>query len=494
MKYLLCAWIFFAGLLTGKAGDMHWTVEAREAYTLVSALRVDEGLTLIRLHAITQPDNLIWPYLEDYAEFLRIFTQEDMRKMPAFLEASARRLERIETVPESNPLSLMAQGQMLLHQCALHLQQGQFFAAATDINQSFKLLRKNQKLHPDDVANLRLYASLKVAFGAVPDQYRFLVSILTSLTGTIEEGLRELHSILKTTTPANNIFFKETVLITALAEGAFDNHPHEGLELIYTYLGHEPDDKIVQYFMSTLLISDGNNDGAIRILTRNTGAPGSDPIPYLDFMLGECKLFRGDADADGYFKNFLVFHKGKHFIKEAHQKLAWFDLLRGDRNGYFNHMQQILIKGAATTDEDQAALKEAETHATPHPVLLRARLYYDGGYYDKALAQLPETFYATLNQQVQRLEYLYRKGRILQAQKAYPEALHYLSLTISTGQYEKYYFACSAALQSGIIHETIGSIPAARKFYFMCLDMEPEIYSTGLHQKARAGLNRIGEF
>ena len=114
-------------------------------------------------------------------QFLRIFVQEDLRKIPAYMAASALRLERLATVPETNPISLMAQGQLLLHQCAMHMQQGQFVGAATDINKAFKLLRKNQKLHRVDVANLRLYASLKVAFGAVPDQYRWLVSIITSL-------------------------------------------------------------------------------------------------------------------------------------------------------------------------------------------------------------------------------------------------------------------------------------------------------------------------
>jgi tetratricopeptide (TPR) repeat protein len=493
MKVLLCACFFLWYTAATKAADMQWTPEARNAYTLISSLRADEALTIIRLQSITNPGNQIWPYLEDYGEFIRIFVQEDLRKMPGFLTASVLRQEKLLEVPESNPLSLMAQAQMSLHQCALHLQQGQFISAATDINKAFKLLRKNQKLHPGDVANLRLYASLKVAFGAVPDQYRWLISIITSLSGTIEEGLKELHHILQTTSPATNIYFEETVLYTALAEGRLNNHPDKALQLIYSYLGKTPGNKMVQYLLANLLIANGNNDGAISVLANEVGVAGSTPIPFLDFMLGECKLYRGDADAAVYFRKFLATHKGKHFIKEAHQKLAWFALLNGDRPGYFNHMQQILIKGSNTTDEDQQAMLEAETHATPHPILLRSRLYYDGGYYTKALDELTESLYSTLHQHAHRLEYLYRKGRILQAQKAYAEALHYLMLTISTGQYEKYYFACSAALQCGVIHEILGSDPTARKFYLMCLDMTPETYSTSLHQKARIGLNRIGE-
>ncbi len=492
IRNLICAGIFFYCCTASVAQQMYWTPEAKTAYSLISELRTDEGLSIIRLQAITHPENYIWTYLEDYADFLRIFVQEDVRQINSFLEASSIRLVKISLIPEDNVLSLMAQAQINMHHCALHMQQSQFIAAATDINKSFRQLKRNHKLHPDDLANLRLYAALKVVFGAVPDQYKWLISIVSSLSGTIDEGLSELHTILRTSTPANNVFFNETVLFTAMAEGRFNNKPLDGLQLLNKYFGKYPPNKAVQYVTANLLIESGNTDGAIRVLTQSAGVQTALRIPFLDFMLGECKLFRGDEDADTYFLNFLVFHKGKHYIKEAHQKLAWSALLKGNRSGYYNHMQQILIKGASTTDEDQQAMHEAETHATPHPVLLRSRLFYDGGYYDQANNLLTETLYSTLNQHGHRLEYLYRKGRILQAKKLYADALHHLNLTITTGQFEKYYFACSAALQCGIIHETLGSEGTALKFYYLCLEMEPDTYSTSLHQKARIGINRIG--
>jgi len=489
----LCAALWCMLLQVSVAQEMYWTNEARSAYALVSALRIDEGLNIIRLQSITFPDNHIWPYLEDYADFLRIFIEEDLRNIAGYLEASNARMDKLELVPETNPLSLMVQAQIDLHHCALHLQQSQFLSAASDINKAFKLLKKNQKLHPADLANLRLYASLKVAFGAIPDQYRWLVSMVTSLSGSIEEGLKELHHILNISNRETNVYYDETILFTAIAEGRLNNKPDVGLQLLNTYFGKTNLQVPVQYVTANLLIESGNNDGAIRTLEQSLVVPTALPIPFMAFMLGECKLFRGDADADLYFKNFLVLHKGKHYIKEAHQKLAWYCLLKDDRTGYFNHMQQILIKGASTTDEDQQALQEAESHDTPHPGLLRARLYYDGGYYDQALAILNQTLYDGLAQHQHRLEFLYRKGRVLQAKKQYAEALHYYSLTIATGQFEQYYYACSAALQSGVIHESLGSHGAAAKFYYMCLDMTPSTYASSLHQKARMGLNRVGE-
>jgi len=126
---------------------------------------------------------------------------------------------------------------------------------------------------------MRLYASLKVAFGAVPDQYRWLISMVTSLSGTIEEGLGELYEILKTSSPSNNLYYKETVLFTALAEGRLNNHPDKALQLVYTHLGKTPENKMIQYLMVNLLIASSDNDGAITTLTREVGVPGSTPIP-----------------------------------------------------------------------------------------------------------------------------------------------------------------------------------------------------------------------
>src|SRR5690606_37403496 len=326
----------------------------------------------------------------------------------------------------------------------LRLQQSQFINAGTDINKAFKLLKRNQKLHPDDVANLRLLASLKVAFGAIPDQYRWLVAMLTSLTGTIEEGLSELHGILRPPRPGANPFYAETVLYTALAEGRLNNQPLAGWHLLTRHFGEQPPTRSVQFMMAHLLMASGQNDTAIRVLSATP--PGSQ-VPFMDFMLAQCKLYRGDRDAESLFKRFLQGHKGKHFIKETHQKLAWAALLRDDRPGYVYHMQQVLIKGSATTDEDKQALQEAEYHRKPHPVLVRARLSFDGGYDQKALDGLSDAFYNTLNQHVHRLEFLYRKGRCLQALHNHAEALHYFHLAINAGRYDRYYFACSSALQ-----------------------------------------------
>ena len=492
IRYLVCVWLLVAIGYVHSQEDIYWTTEATASYELLSDLRIDEALNIIRLQAITHPENLIWPYLQDYGLFLQIFIREDVKQVSAFLESSAERIDRVSVVPESNPMSLMCQAQMYIHQAALRMQQNQLAASASDINRAFKLLKKNQKLYPDDYANLRLYASLKIAFGAIPDQYRWLISMVTSLSGTIDEGIRELNLIVKESDPETNIYYKEAVLMTALAQARLNNRPLQAVELMNEHFGKNPANKVIQYVMANVQIAANKNDDAIRTLVQTAGVASAERLPFLDFMLGKCKLYKGDDDADIYFKNFLLFHKGIHFIKEAHQKLAWYSLVKGDRESYFEHMRLILIKGANDTDADQQAMREAEMKEVPHPELLKSRLYLDGGYYEKVGSILTETLYKTLTHRAHRLEYLYRKGRLLHAQKSYAEALHYYNLTIRAGEAEPYYYACSAALHSGLIHEGLGSEGAAERYYLICLQINPKSYATSLHQQARTGLSRMG--
>ena len=140
-------------------------------------------------------------------------------------------------------------------------------------------------------------------------------------------------------------------------------------------------------------------------------------------------------------------------IKDAYQKLAWIELIQGNHDGYQKFMKAVETKGAAFVDADKQALKEAEDGVPPHPILLQARLLFDGGYYRGAIEQL-DKFDISQNQNPEHeLEFHYRRGRILQATNEYLQALHAYQVTMEKGQDLPYYYSCNAALQSGLICE-----------------------------------------
>ena len=71
------------------------------------------------------------------------------------------------------------------------------------------------------------------------------------------------------------------------------------------------------------------------------------------------------------------------------------------------------------------------------------------------------------------------------------EAIHYYDMTIREGRYESSYYAANSALQLGQMFERQGKMDLSKTYFKTCLSMEPDEYRNSLHQKAKAGLNRV---
>jgi hypothetical protein len=128
-------------------------------------------------------------------------------------------------------------------------------------------------------------------------------------------------------------------------------------------------------------------------------------------MLGMAKLHRLDPDADLYLKSYLRQFKGRNYIKEAYQKLAWSQLVEGNVAGYLMNNANIIKYGRAIVDEDKAALREANAGQMPNIDLLKARLLYDGNYYQRSYQLLNSKKESDFNSVQERLEYNYRMGQ-----------------------------------------------------------------------------------
>jgi hypothetical protein len=185
---------------------------------------------------------------------------------------------------------------------------------------------------------------------------------------------------------------------------------------------------------------------------------------------------------------YLQQHKGRHYLKEASQKLSWHYLLQGNAMKYAQYQTNIKNIGYAQVEGDKQAAKEAKKTDVPNLLLLKARLLFDGAYYRKALEAL-EGFSTKLSKE--ELEYTYRKGRIHHRLSQTNQAIVEYQKTIDAGKNSTEYFACNAALQMGILYEGMANTSQAMNYYKLCLSMQPDEYKNGLHQKAKAGLSRL---
>ena len=213
-------------------------------------------------------------------------------------------------------------------------------------------------------------------------------------------------------------------------------------------------------------------------------------LPFWDFELGCAKLYALDLDgATPLLTKYTEQFKGNFYIKDALQKLSWANFLKGDMRAAEAARKQIFLRGGTDTDADKQALKDAKTGVWPNPLLLKARLLTDGGYTKEALAILQgkqQQFTSPLD----KLEYVYRIGRIYEDLGKDLDAITYYKQTIQLGANQTAYFAARAALQAGQILEKRGQKLEATSFYEQCLSMEEHSYKNSLDQRAKAGIAR----
>ena len=146
--------------------------------------------------------------------------------------------------------------------------------------------------------------------------------------------------------------------------------------------------------------------------------------------------------------------------------------------------------GNTASDADKRAQREAREGKQPNILLLKARLLSDGGYAMEALQLLNGKSSNDFSEPAERLEFMYRVGRVYDDLGQHERALAAYNNTIAFGRNRSEYFAARAALQAGIIMEEKGELTHATSYYTTCISMENHDFENALEQKAKAGLER----
>lgn len=472
---------------TKPTGTFSLTTDIQIAYDLIFELRLKEASAKLKAMQSRNPDNLMTHYVADYIDFFTVMIDDDIEKYQAIKSDRDMRLRLMSLGDVGSPYYLYVQAELYIHRAMLRLKFEENFAAASDLNQAFKLLKRNQRRFPDFTPNLKSLGMLKAAFGTVPDHYKWAIELLSNMEGSIEEGMADLKAALA---DENQIAFRETQYCYLMALLNFQNSPEAAFEYARNARLNPSKNALDCFVLSHIALKSGRNDLAIQWLENKPKGATIYPIPHLELMHGTAKLHRLDKDADVPLMRFLDMYKGKSYRKEALQKLAWHELVHGDEADYHRYMTLCRQSGCELNESDRNAMAEASKVTAPHPGLLKARLLFDGGYYFEALEAVEAVSFDELTPTGQ-VEYRYRSGRIYKELSREYDALFAFKMAISSGEHSPEYFACAAALQAGLLYEAKGEHDNAGMYYRICLGMSPDNYKSGLHQKAKAGLSRL---
>ena len=490
LRQLTAALLFLFTGFTGYTQTFEFNNNCRKAYNSLIALKLNEGNALLKEEKNKNPDNLIPIYLDNYYDFLTVYTSDEPKLYRKLRQNGEMRIKQIFEGNLKSPYYLFTMAEINLQWAALDIKFGEYLNAIFEIRRAFKMLSQNEKKFPAFKSNRKSLGVLYALLGSVPDKYKWGVALL-GMEGNVDLGMGYLRQLIDSTNKDDYIYHDETVIYYSFLLLNLQNKSEEAW-LVLQNNGFPKSNNLMSVYTSAHIgVYGKHNPEALKILAERPNTDSFVQFPFLDYLTGVAKLSDLEPDADSYFKKFIAAYKGENHIKSAFQKIAWCSLLKGDTVNYLNFIDKAGSKGGTTLDADKQAKKEADDHHIPNPKLLRARLLFDGGEYTKAIAEMNMLSENGFNSTEDKTEYLYRIGRIYDETGKTDSAILYYSRAIEKGKDLPRYFAANSAIQSAKIYEAKGNKEKAKYYYNLCLTLPNHEYKNGLDQKAKAGLNRL---
>lgn len=494
MKHLIHIYllVLVSSTLGAQQGYFKVTPQIERAYHFATSLRFDEANKTIDSIKYNDPNNLLVLHIENYVDFFRVFINEDKDEFDRLIDNKDDRLDRIEDYGDrSSPYYLFVQAEIELQWAVARAKFKELLKAGSGSLRAYRMLKKNQALFPEFIANKKSLSAIHALAETVPG----IIKLIFSVDGSISQGIAEIEEVIRYSENNDFLYRDEAVAIYTYIMFFQSNQKQKAWSFLQSS-GLDPStNPLACFLISSIAQKTSNNETAIKVLEQRPKGANYAPFHYLDFMEGKSKLYRLDPDSDILIKDFIKNFKGRHYIKEAYQKLAWHELVINENYPAYKHyLQLIKKKGYDLIDEDKQALKEAKKELVPNVELLKSRLLFDGGYMQKSYQNLIKKAYLLENDADHQLEYFYRLGRVSQSLQNAFDALHYYGMVLQKGKKSNSYYPCSSALYMGHIYESQALYKEAKISYKNCLDLDPDEYSNSLHQKAKSGLQRIERF
>jgi tetratricopeptide (TPR) repeat protein len=449
---------------------------------LILSLQFESADSLLTLSGTIHGSRPEILYGRNYLEFLDALVAGDRATYEHYLSGEVLRLDLMQTVNGDNPGRLAFISAIRLQTSFLNAIHGDHFRAAQNFYVSRRYFREAEQARPGDPFLRKLGGLINLVAGSAPDEYRWLMRLF-GIKGDTRAGMEQLGEYHIGTSGADRLESCLILLYARQLTGPFRDAPPAGCT----------DDTLTlqRYFLAYHSLKSGQSREVREMLDGWKQDPGEIAFAYPDLLLGEAMLNGMDPGARDQLKRFLERSRGTFFIKTAWHKLSWYYLLEGDTLEYQRARKNVLEKGNRILDADDQAFREAEQDLIPNTILLRSRLYFDGGYYQRAYATLQEVRQGNLTGRQDSLEYVYRMARIADRLGKWEEAVSGYREVMSGGTDMAGYFPANAAFQLGMIFEEGGDTLRALDCYQRCLKMNRSAYRKSIGRKAKMGIRRL---
>lgn len=468
--------------------------QCRDAYSSIFKLDIPKAKQLLKQETTNQ--NLIPVLLENYIDFLTILLGEEKTNPNYLKSVRSRRLEMIENNKSSSEWHHHSLANLHMQWAFIRLRQGEMIGAALDLRSAYQYVEKNRAAHPRFIPDMLVKGLLDIILGSIPESYLWAMKI-SGMSGDAVAGRKALYEVLHVceTNPAWAHMRIETLFYLAFIE-AGSQDDKSSLQNLLNKLDEEnlKNNILVCYLKTNVLRRLGRNDDLINAIDGCLRLPASKTIPSLAYFAATARLNRLDNQASYFFLNYINQFPDKGYVKSSYLRLAWMALIQGDLNVYRNYLGKVVNEGISENYEDKQALQSARENNIPNVSLLKARLLFDGGYYDSAYFFMTKHITSRdLQNRTDSIEFHYRLGRISVALNKTNTALYHYRRCIEIGKNSGSHYPALSALYAGQIHEDRNELDKAKEYYKLCTTMKYKPYQESISARAKMAIQRIDE-
>lgn len=492
MKLKTILLLFLLILPLSLSANFDFNANCLKAYQQIFELKLGAARQLLAAEKKIRPNNSIVPLLENYIDYFHLLSTDQRQDFDRLEANKSRRLAQISKDDANSPYYLYAQAEINLQWAIMRGRYGSYYTAAREINKAYAMLTENNKKFPGFHLNAKGLGLINAMMGVLPDGFFKSALAAFGIKGDIQTGINMLDKLAENLPKsAYESFYEETVFyyLYVLTDVAQQD---DAFAKTMKFTQRFADSSLLKtYLQAYVAIRTRHNNEAITALNNRPIGVAYQPFPYLDYLMGLAQLNKLDDSAAFYFNRFLQNNKGSSYVQDTYLHLAWIALLKGNDTAYQQAILKVKNSGTAYHERDKQAINEANT-TKPDIRLLKARLYFDGGYLTNAMTALNKTEVDDYTGSKDKTEYHYRLARILDEQGNEDQAITNYQAAMNSGKALKHYFAAKSAIFIANIYEKRNQQAKARSFYQAAINFKNHEYESGIENEARLGLKRNG--
>ncbi len=437
MRFILVLFLLISTSGYGKDAEIQFTQTCSKAMNALLHYDFNQAETLLQTIEKKEPNHIALPYLRQYAQFLVYLANDNRSNYEAFIEVHDKAMDDLKSKQKEwyNILS----SNMLLQKSLVEMSRNNQFQGALALYRSYSAFR-NIQTNPDNILwHLKLRGIFNVLWDRIPDNWRFVTN-LAGFQGDFHMGIRQLVGYNDNRLPEG--MAEESKIILLYIHKLFQQEEEEGLADLFDEVMMTDNSPITDFLYSGIMSKMGHGKKALDLLQ---AAPtrSADQFPLLRLLHAKLLLNSNQTkQARIELSQFIKQYRGDSFCNDAYLQMSRICIVEDQHDEAAEWSLKCLARTAPITTTDRQAMSECRRFNQWQPNLLRARLCFDFGDYEKAdeWASKPVTASSA------KIEQQYRKGRIAHRRGHLQDALEHYNNTIALSSKDARYYAPYAAL------------------------------------------------